>query len=156
MANTGALAHTDERPEVWDQSPRSTATNTVPLTYQQTPWQRASELALIQSEPQFSALEIPAISLLQRGLARGTVAEIIGPRSSGRTACSLHILAQATRQGEICAVVDVHNSFHPASAVSAGVLLNRVVWVRCSGSLEHAIRSVDLILHAGGFRTVVL
>jgi hypothetical protein len=156
MANIGALAHTDEPLEEWSQSPQSTPNNTTRLTPGQALWHRASDLALIQSEPKFSALELPSIPLLPHGLARGTINEIIGPRSSGRTASFLHILAQATRRGEICAVVDVQNHFHPASALSAGVLLNHVVWVRCGGRLEHAIRSVDLILHAGGFGMVVL
>lgn len=156
MANIGALAHRDLPIEDWDQPLPLNATNTLPLINKQTAWQRASELALIHSEPKFSALALPAISLLPQGLSRGSIAEIIGPRSSGRTASLLHILAQATRRGEICAVVDVHNSFHPASAFCAGVLLNHLVWVRCGGRLEHAIRSVDLILHAGGFGMVVL
>ena len=156
MAKYGPLAHADEPLEQSGESPQSTAPNATRLTHGKAIWRRASDLALIQSEPKFSALEIPAIPMLPMGLARGTITEIIGPRSCGRTASVLHILAQATRRGEICAVVDVHNSFHPASAFSAGVLLNHVVWVRCGGHLEHAIRSVDLILHAGGFGVVVL
>jgi RecA DNA recombination protein len=156
MANIGALAHTHEPLEHWAHSPQLPATIPTRLTYEKTLWHRASDLALIQSEAKFSALQIPAIPLLSCGLARGTITEIIGPRSSGRTASFLHILAQATRGGEICAVIDVQNSFHPASAISAGVLLNHIVWVRCGGRLEHAIRSVDLILHAGGFGMVVL
>jgi hypothetical protein len=68
----------------------------------------------------------------------------------------LHILAQATQRGEICAVIDLHDSFHPMSAVSSGVLLDRVVWVRCRGNAEHALRAADLLLHAGGFGVVLL
>src|SRR4051812_45757169 len=117
MAKYRALAHTDEPLEEWARSPQLTA-NTARLAHGKTVWRRASDLALIQSELKFSALEIPAIPLLPAGLARGTINEIIGPRSCGRTASFLHILAQAIRRGEICAVVDVHNSFHPASSFS--------------------------------------
>jgi hypothetical protein len=45
---------------------------------------------------------------------------------------------------------------HPASAVAAGVRLDRLIWVRCHGNAEHAIRSADLLLHAGGFGVVLL
>jgi hypothetical protein len=89
-------------------------------------------------------------------LARGIIAEIHGPRSSGRTSVCLHILAEATTHGEICAFVDLYDAFDPVSAAHAGVQLERLLWVRCQGNLEHAIRTADLLLHAGGFGIVVL
>jgi hypothetical protein len=71
-------------------------------------------------------------------------------------AAILHILAQATAQGEICAVVDTNDGFHPASAEAAGVILTRIVWVRCGANAENALRVTDLLLHSGGFGVVVL
>jgi hypothetical protein len=68
----------------------------------------------------------------------------------------LHLLAQSTRRGEICAVVDLYDSFDPASASKAGVHLDRLLWVRCGGNAEHAMRAADLLLHAGGFGLVLL
>jgi hypothetical protein len=68
----------------------------------------------------------------------------------------LYILAQATAQGEICAVVDTNDGFHPASAEAAGVILSRIVWVRCGANAENALRVTDLLLHSGGFGIVVL
>jgi recA bacterial DNA recombination protein len=62
------------------------------------------------------------------GLPRGGITEIAGLRSSGRTAAVLHILAQATARGEICALVDTCDAFHPASAAAAGVKLARIVF----------------------------
>lgn len=93
---------------------------------------------------------------MPKGLSRGILAEVNGPRSSGRTSLALKILAQATAHGEICAVVDLYDSFHPASAQIAGVQLDRILWVRCRGNAEHAIRVADLLLHAGGFGVVLL
>jgi hypothetical protein len=66
------------------------------------------------------------------------------------------MLAQATARGEICAVIDLYDRFHPASAQSAGVQLDRILWVRCRGNAEHTIRATDLLLHAGGFGIVLL
>ena len=87
-----ALAHSDEPLEDWAHLPQFPATNPTRLTYEKTVWHRALKLALIQSEPKYSALQIPDIPLLPHGLARGAITEIIGPRSSGRTASFLHIL----------------------------------------------------------------
>ena len=119
-------------------------------------WQRGSDWEHRAKVPKFSPLQLPGISLFPNGLPRGAIAEITGRRSSGRTACLLNILAAATRRGEICAVVDTNNQFDPASAESAGVCLSRLAWIRCSGNVEHAIRSADLLLHAGGFGMVHL
>jgi hypothetical protein len=120
-------------------------------------WKPASTLQLVREEPKFQPLQIPALNrLLSQGLMRGVIAEINGRRSAGRTSISLHILAQATSRGEICAVIDTNSSFHPASAYDAGVQLDRLVWARCQGSAEHAICATDLLLHAGGFGVVLL
>jgi len=108
-------------------------------------------------EPAFAPLEVPALKpLIQNGLDRGILAEIIGPRSAGCTSVFLHVLAQATRRGEICAVVDVADTFHPAAAADSGIQLQRLLWVRCHGNPEHAMRAADLLLHAGGFGVVLL
>ena len=108
-------------------------------------------------EPAFAALPVASLkTLLSKGLQRGILAEINGRRSSGRTALCLHLLAHATQRGEICAVVDLYDSFHPASAAAAGIAIDRIVWVRCRGNAEHALRATDLLVHAGGFGMVLL
>lgn len=111
----------------------------------------------IVAEPIFPPLGIPAVNhLFSKGLIRGSIAEIHGRRSSGRTAFALHLLAQATLRGEICAVVDLNGVFAPGSAAAAGVILSQIVWVRCLNNIEHALRAADLLIHAGGFGIVVL
>jgi len=75
---------------------------------------------------------IPAIDTLTGGLPRGCLTEICGPASSGRTTFLLAALAAATRRGEFCAVIDASDALDPHSAASAGVALDRLLWVRCS------------------------
>lgn len=87
---------------------------------------------------------------------RGTVAEISGTPSSGKTSLMLTLLAKLTSAGEICAVVDACNSFDPRSAGLAGVELNNLLWVRCSGSLEKAFMSADYLVQAKGFGAIWL
>lgn len=119
--------------------------------------QSASELTSARHLPKFAPLPAPAFhSVLEHGMPRGILAEICGRRSSGRTAGCLHVLAQATRRGEVCAVVDLCDSFHPASAQATGVVLERLVWVHCQANAGHAMRAADLLLHAGGFGVVLL
>ncbi len=75
---------------------------------------------------------VPALDALTGGLPRGALSEITGPASSGRTGVMLAALTEATRRQEVCALVDANDSFDPASAATAGVDLERLLWVRCS------------------------
>jgi recA bacterial DNA recombination protein len=120
-------------------------------------WKPASTLHSLREIPKFLPLEVPGLKkLLENGLSRGVIVEISGGRSSGRTSLCLHLLAQATRRGEVCAVVDLCDSFHPTSAAATGAELARLLWVRCHRNAEHAMHAADLLLHAGGFGVVLL
>jgi recombination protein RecA len=100
---------------------------------------------------------IPAIDkLTDGGIPRGTLTEICGTESTGRTALVFALLGQATQRGECCAWIDTGGAFDPVSAVEAGVDLDRVLWVNCGGNAQHALKSADLLIQAGGFGLVVL
>jgi hypothetical protein len=116
----------------------------------------ANGLQTLEHPSQFPSLSLPALPLLPHGLLRGAITEIAGARSTGRMASMLHILAQATGNGEICAFVDTDDQFHPASAAASGVKLGNILWVRCAGNAERSMRAADLLLHSGGFGVVVL
>lgn len=103
------------------------------------------------------------------GWPLGAISEVIGPRSTGRTHILVSTLAQATSQGQVVALVDAFDRFHPRSAAEAGLDLNRLLWVRgapvtaetarpavLERSVILAIRAFDLILRAGGFAVVAL
>jgi hypothetical protein len=87
---------------------------------------------------------------------RGTVAEIAGGPSTGKTSLILSLLSKLTRAGEVCAVVDSSNSFDPCSAVISGVEIENLLWVRCGGDLEKAFMSADYLVQAKGFGAVWL
>lgn len=116
----------------------------------------ASIVSPSQQSKSFPPLAIAVLKLWPDGLSRGAITEVVGRRSSGRMTAILHVLAQATAEGEICAVVDTNDQFHPASAAAAGVELSRLIWVRCGGNAERALRVADLLLHSGGFGVIVL
>jgi recombination protein RecA len=102
------------------------------------------------------ATGIPEVDSLAGGFPRGCLTEICGPASSGRTSLMLAAMAQATRREEVCALVDAAGAFDPASAAAAGVALERLLWVRCGGNAEHALKAADLLVHGGGFGLVVM
>lgn len=100
---------------------------------------------------------IPEIDgLTEGGLPRGAITEIFGVASSGRTTFLLSSLAHATTHEEVCALVDTNDVFDPATAAKAGVELDRLLWIRCNNNLEHAFKTTDMLLQAGGFGIVTL
>jgi hypothetical protein len=117
------------------------------------------------------------------GIARGTVTEVCGPASSGRSSVLLSLLAQVTQRGEAVALVDASDAFHPQSAERAGVELKRLLWVPCAepsaispqpseangawrvfrnekkqrlARVEQALKTTDLLLQSGGFGLIVV
>jgi hypothetical protein len=109
----------------------------------------------------WSIVQRPPADLLPTGLSgieipRGTLTEISGPPSSGRTSILNGALARSTGRPEFCALVDVGDAFDPLSATRAGVLLPHLLWLRCGGDAEKALKATDLIVHAGGFGVVAL
>ncbi len=118
---------------------------------------KASELHLSHEESKLGKLELKQLkSFFPNGLERGAIVEVCGPKSSGRTSTSLYILAESISKGEVCACIDLNNQFHPASLAQTGISLDQLSWVRCNGNTEHAMRSADMLLHAGGFGVVLL
>jgi recombination protein RecA len=74
-------------------------------------------------------------AVLGGGFPRGSLVELCGPASSGRTSLAFSLLAQSTERQEACAFVDVSDSLDPISLAAAGVELPRLLWVRC-GDVE--------------------
>ena len=80
-------------------------------------------------------------AVLGGGFPRGSLVELCGPASSGRTSLAFSLLAQATERQQACAFVDVSDSLDPVSLAAAGVELPRLLWIRCG---ETGDRSPDL------------
>jgi hypothetical protein len=93
--------------------------------------------------------------LLGGGFPRGRLSEIYGATSSGRTSLAYGLLACATQQGEIAALVDCHDRFDPRCATAAGIRLRRLLWVRPPDERE-ALRSSEILLGTQGLRLVLL
>src|SRR5467141_1092904 len=61
------------------------------------------------------------------GFPRGSITEIHGTASSGRTSLLLSALAVATMQEETCALVDTSDTFDLSSAANASADSNKLV-----------------------------
>ncbi len=88
--------------------------------------------------------------------APGEITEIVGRPSSGRTSLLVDCLREATRQGAVAAVVDTDQTFDPSTAARVGMDLQRVLWVRCGGRRDVALRVADLLVRCPGFAVVGL
>src|SRR5882724_4224971 len=73
-------------------------------------------------------------AVLGGGFPRGSLVELCGAASSGRTSLAFSLLAQATERQEACAFVDVSDSLDPLSLAAAGVELSHLLWIRCGES----------------------
>jgi len=98
---------------------------------------------------------IPEMDARVGGLPRGAMTEICGQPCSGRTSILHSALAARTSEGEVCALVDARDSFHPATAHSLGVQLDRLLWVRCQ-NVDQSLRATDLLIQSGGFGIVAV
>lgn len=96
----------------------------------------------------------PLDRLLEGGLPRGRLVELVGRRSSGRLSTLLTALAAATRRGEAAALVDLGDGLDPRSAADAGLDLERLLWLR-PRSTKEAVTAVEILLE-GGFPLVAL
>ena len=98
----------------------------------------------------------PLDALLDGGFPQGQLAELVGPRTSGRTRVLLGALAGVTARGGWAALVDGTDGLDPAAAAMLGVPLGRLLWVRCGGRLATAWRAADVLVQRGGFELVVV
>jgi hypothetical protein len=107
-------------------------------------------------------------AMLGGGIPRGSISEVAGAASTGKTSFALSTIAAITRSGAACAWVDVSDALSPESAAAANIVLKRLLWLRMSAErrqrvtdkpwsrLEQALKATDLLLQAGGFAAIVL
>lgn len=123
----------------------------------------------IKQSPELFATGIAEVdTLLGGGIPRGSITEIAGAASTGKTSLALSTIAAITQSGAACAWVDVNDALSPESAAAANIVLKRLLWLRMSADrkervsdkpwsrLEQALKATDLLLATGGFASIVL
>jgi recombination protein RecA len=89
------------------------------------------------------------------GLPRGRVTEIFGPESSGKTTLALHVVAEAQRNGGICAYVDAEHAMDPIYAKAIGVDTDQLL-ISQPDTGEQALEIVDMLVRSGAIDVVVI
>ena len=74
--------------------------------------------------------------VLGGGLPSAAITELVGSSCSGRTTAGLAYVSSLTLAGNVCAWIDVDDTFDPESAAANGVDLERLLWVRCGNVLR--------------------
>jgi recombination protein RecA len=137
--------------------------------------EKALDLALAQIDKQFgkgsimrmgekTTLGIEAVStgalaldlaLGIGGLPRGRVVEIYGPESSGKSTLAMHVVAEAQRNGGVCAYVDAEHAMDPIYARAIGVDVDQLL-ISQPDTGEQALEIVDMLVRSGAIDVVVI
>jgi recombination protein RecA len=89
------------------------------------------------------------------GLPRGRVVEIYGPESSGKTTLTLHVIANAQKNGGVAAFIDAEHALDPSYAEKLGVNTSELI-VAQPDTGEQALEIADTLIRSGGIDVVVV
>ena len=89
------------------------------------------------------------------GLPRGSISEIFGPESSGKTTICQHIIAEAQRRGGVAAFIDVEHALDSAYAAATGVNVDELL-VSQPDTGEQALEIAETLIRSGGVDIVVI
>jgi recombination protein RecA len=89
------------------------------------------------------------------GLPRGRVVEIFGPESSGKSTLAMHVVAEAQRNGGICAYVDAEHAMDPVYARAIGVDIDQLL-ISQPDTGEQALEIADMLVRSGAIDVVVI
>lgn len=89
------------------------------------------------------------------GYPRGSLIEVFGAESSGKTTVALHAVAQAQKLGGIAAYIDVENSLDPDYAESIGVNLDDLIFSQ-PDSGEKAFDALEELVKTGALDLIVI
>jgi recombination protein RecA len=89
------------------------------------------------------------------GVPRGRIVEIFGPESSGKTTLTLHIVANAQRDGGNAAFIDAEHGLDPSYARKLGVNLDTLL-VSQPDSGEQALEIAEMLISSGAMSVVVV
>lgn len=90
-----------------------------------------------------------------KGLPRGRIIEVFGPESSGKTTLTLHVIAQAQKEGGIAAFIDAEHALDPSWARKLGVDLETLLVSQPSCG-EEALHIAEMLIRSNAVDVVVV
>src|SRR6266513_4492623 len=89
------------------------------------------------------------------GLPRGRIVEIYGPESSGKSTLAMHAVAEAQRNGGICAYIDAEHAVDPVYARAIGVDVDDLL-ISQPDTGEQALEIADRLIRSGALDVLVI
>ena len=89
------------------------------------------------------------------GLPRGRVVEIYGPESSGKSTLAMHVVAEAQRNGGVCAYIDAEHAMDPVYAHAIGVNVDELL-ISQPDTGEQALEIADMLIRSGALDVLVI
>ncbi len=89
------------------------------------------------------------------GLPRGRITEIFGPEASGKTTLAIHVIAEAQKEGGICAIIDAEHAFDRFYAEKLGVDVNSL-WISQPDNGEQALDIAEQLINSGAIDVLVI
>src|SRR3989440_5476892 len=89
------------------------------------------------------------------GLPRGRVVEVFGPEASGKSTLAMHVVAEAQRNGGVCAYIDAEHAMDPVYASAIGVNVDELL-VSQPDTGEQALEIADVLVRSGALDIIVI
>ena len=89
------------------------------------------------------------------GLPKGRIVEIYGPESSGKTTLSLHVVAEAQKNGGTCAFIDAEHALDPIYAKKLGVNTDEML-ISQPDNGEQALEIADTLVNSNAIDVLVV
>lgn len=90
-----------------------------------------------------------------QGYPKGRIVEIYGPESSGKTTLAIHAIAQAQKQGGICAIIDAEHAFDKFYAENLGVDTENLL-ISQPDNGEQGLEIADNLIRSGAIDLIVI
>src|SRR5262249_31408797 len=88
------------------------------------------------------------------GPPRGRVVEVYGPESSGKSTLAMHVVAEAQRNGGVCAYIDAEHAMDPVYAAAIGVNVDDLL-ISQPDTGEQALEIADMLIRSGALDVVI-
>ena len=89
------------------------------------------------------------------GYPRGSIIEIYGPESSGKTTLAIHAIAEAQKAGGIAAFIDAEHAFDRFYAQKLGVDVDNL-WISQPDNGEQALEIADQLIRSSAIDIIVI
>jgi len=89
------------------------------------------------------------------GYPKGRIVEIYGPESSGKTTLAIHAIAEAQKQGGICAIIDAEHAFDKFYAEALGVDTENLL-ISQPDNGEQGLEIADNLIRSGAIDLIVI